>query len=211
LIGADLRWASLAGAIIDDSTELDPKWRRVWEIMAKKDTEEDMNGADFSQSFLEEASLIRKILRDADFEGARLARISFRVSNLERANLRSAKLQGADLYRVNLFQAVMDDETEISPKWRLICQLVTHGGVGEDLSGKDLSGAYLDNVDLRKARFIDTDLSGATLKGADLTDAVLDDVNLDDADLTNAKLTPEQFSRVGRAHKTVAPDGRTLV
>jgi Tol biopolymer transport system component len=72
--------------------------------------------------------------------------------------------------------------------------------------GRDLSSA-----NLRKAAFMDADLSGSKLKGADLQQALFSNVVLEKADFRDADLTDAQFEEMGEIEAVdFNPEGTML-
>ncbi len=65
LRGADLRGANLRGARIDETTQIDDKWRLVWVI-----ANQGAVGWDLTGTYLGDANLTGANLRDADLRGA---------------------------------------------------------------------------------------------------------------------------------------------
>ena len=97
LSGADLRGADLRNTKIDEQTKLDPKWRKVWEIVNRGAEGQDLNGTDLSY-----ANLIFANLKDVRLVQAKLTYSRLNHANLIRANLSDADLRNADLTDVNL-------------------------------------------------------------------------------------------------------------
>jgi hypothetical protein len=95
LRGADLRAANLRGARMDETTQIDDKWRLVWEIVNRGAQGRDLAGTDLSGAYLAGA-------------------------NLREADLCDANLIGADLSGADLRGAVMDETTQIDDRWRLV-------------------------------------------------------------------------------------------
>lgn len=112
LTEANLTRTSLRRAKIDQTTQLDNKWRLVWDIITNGGQDQYFNGADLS--------------------GANLA-----GANLTRANLVEANLIGTDLTRANLswarlLAAKIDQTTQLDKKWRLVWEILTYGGQSRD-------------------------------------------------------------------------------
>ncbi len=124
LLGADLGKANLRGAKIDDSTQIDDKWRLVWQILHRGGAGLDLPGVDLSQ-----AALSRTDLTGANLSGADLHDIDLRGSGLKGANLQNANLTGADLYRAVLSNANLS---------------------GADLTDAVVRGAEMDGVAMPK-------------------------------------------------------------
>ncbi len=123
LRGADLRGAYLIGAYlrntkIDEKTKLDPKWRKVWEIVNQGAKGQDLSDADLSDANLRSADL-----RSADLIGAYLSG----------AYLRSADLSDADLSGANVKNTRFSDNKGISESLKQ--DLITRGAIFEDSPG----------------------------------------------------------------------------
>ncbi len=227
LQGADLRWASLEranlsgadlsaaclqlaslrGAILSPETQIDPKWRLVWEIVNGQANVKNLSEADLRVANLSEANLSRANLSGADLSQA----------NLSQADLRGANLQGSNLRRARLKGALVSAETQMDPKWRLVWEIVNGQADVKNLSeadlrvanlsGADLSGANLSWADLRVANLSEANLSGANLSGADLRGANLDGTDLRGANLKDAKLS-FGWGWFKDLTGTILPDGR---
>ena len=221
LTDADLRFAVLHKSLIDMNTLLDPKWRRVWQIV---------NGQTITKVFTN-ADLSFADLREADLRDANLSRADLTTSALGGADLRGANLTQANLRFAGLRGTLFDTNTIIEAKSRLVWEILIQGAVGRDLHGTNLSSTFLANADLRsvnltnanlnlailfEANLSDANLQNANLSGVDFTDAILtnailNSVNLNSADLTRANLfgaTTNGATFFGATFsQTVMPDG----
>lgn len=239
LRNANLREANLLGALVDQRTKLDDKWRMAWEIVNQGAEGRSLAGADLSGADLRQAKLARADLSDASLVTANLRGADLRGANLEDADLDFAELQGADLTGANLAGVEwafpeLDRTTRIDEKWRLAWEIDSTGLPGADLAGVDLSGANLhggklDGANLAGANLSDAvlfhtylnsaNLSNANLRGASLFDAILVNADLTGADLSNAILVSAELNgaRLDGAiltgarysDKTIWPDGFT--
>jgi uncharacterized protein YjbI with pentapeptide repeats len=180
LAGVNLSGAILSGAEIDNSTQIDDKWRVVWEIVNQGAEGRDLSGKDLAGANLEEADLSGANLERAILSRAILAGVILEEANLmrakydsqtkwpegfdyvnsgaigPRADLSGADLRGANLAGINLSGAILrgaeiDNTTQIDDKWRLVWEIVNIGAQGRDLHGVDLAGANLEVADLRAA------------------------------------------------------------
>ena len=165
----NLNRANFRDALINPTTVISEKWRLVWELVNFGGQGYNLIGADMSDANLSDANLSR--------------------ANLICANLIGADLSRANLSHVNFREALINQTTLISEKWRLVWELVNSGGKGRNLSRADLSEANLSLADLSEANLSLADLSGADLSGADLSHTDLNRTYLSGADLTNADLT----------------------
>jgi uncharacterized protein YjbI with pentapeptide repeats len=132
-----LEGANLRGSIINKETQLDEKWRRVWEIVnpPQANRNRDLNKSDLSFANLQEADLSKAHLEEAHLEGA----------DLSKAHLEEAHLEGAHLKRANFWEAHLK---------------------GADLEGAHLEGADLEGADLGFANLEGANLAATYLKEA---------------------------------------------
>jgi uncharacterized protein YjbI with pentapeptide repeats len=125
---ADLNGANLRRTKIDNTTQIDGKWRLVWKIVNQETTGEDLSkanlsGADLSGANLSKANLREANLNGADLSGADLSGANLRKANLREANLNGADLRGANLELAHLYEAKMDDTTQIDEQWSWVAHV----------------------------------------------------------------------------------------
>jgi uncharacterized protein YjbI with pentapeptide repeats len=205
---ADLRWVDLRGTKLNEATQIDDKWRLVWEIANQGAHDRklsgidligaDLRGADLRGAKLDQANLSGSNLSLTDLSGADLSAANLSETdlsgavlietNLSRAELDGAILSEADLYWANLSEARIDATTHIDHKWQLVWEIVNRGARGQDLNGTDLSGADLRGIDMRWTRLNQANLSGANLSETDLRGANLGGGDLRWSDLRGAKI-----------------------
>jgi len=191
LQGADLRGADLEAAWlgeakfqntnIDDSTNIDERWRLVWRIVNRTQTDKDLHGVNLSYSILADTDLKHYNLCGAIFDKANLVRANLCGSNLQHALLNDTYLSQANMSKVNLSKA----------------KLQYANLDGADLTGANFTETSLSNVNLR----------GANLKGANFTRTYLGDVSLHGANFTQSKLSGAMFNRVKYDLHTKWPRG----
>jgi uncharacterized protein YjbI with pentapeptide repeats len=217
LTEADLKNVSLHETMIDDATELDAKWRLVWEIVNYGAAGRDLYGVDLSQSDLSHANLSQAILSQAILTGTNLSSANLYGADLSGAILTEPDLPGdephnAILDHADLAGVKMDDGTQIERKWRLVWEVVNQGGKSRDLSGADLIAADLHEIDLSGAIMVGARLDGANLRGADLSGADLNGASLRGADLADANLTGANLyeAQLVGAHLPADLGGATL-
>lgn len=182
---ANLRKASLVEAILEDA---------------------DLSGTDFTEADLTLAKLRGAILDETQIDDKwvivwRLVtpRISWEGVSDIMQGYPNADLRGADVSEVDFAWSILkgvliDDTTKIKDKWRLVWELVTHGGQKRDLSGVDLSKAILSEADLSNSNLSGANLSEAQLRRSHLCDANLSDVDLSQTDLNQADLRRANLS-----------------
>jgi uncharacterized protein YjbI with pentapeptide repeats len=167
---ADLRWANLTGtdlnatnlnkvrlhgAVLDQTTQIDAKWRLVWEIATRGASDLDLREADLRRAWLAHADLHGADLTEGDLRGVNLA-----WADLTGAFLREADLRGADLGEANLRGA---DLRGANLNWA-------------NLTGADLTGTQLSAATLYEAEVTPEQLSRAKpLEGAIMPDGTKHD------------------------------------
>jgi uncharacterized protein YjbI with pentapeptide repeats len=104
---ADLRGANLNRANLDDDTQIDAKWRLVWEIVNQGGADRDLSGVNLSDAHLFEVYLHRADLSMANLEGADLRLADLSEACLHQADLSGANLRGADLRWTDLSGAYL--------------------------------------------------------------------------------------------------------
>ena len=95
---ASLRNANLASAYLINTkvyqtTEIDPKWRKVWEIINQGAIGQDLTAIDLSDANLEGANLSGANLEGANLEGATLNKVQFLKTNFSGATLTGACIE----------------------------------------------------------------------------------------------------------------------
>jgi uncharacterized protein YjbI with pentapeptide repeats len=208
LRGADLSYAAFRGALIDDATQIDGRWRAMIDLQtgtrsAQPDANlraTDLRSLNLVDIDLRDADLREADLRQSSLRGASLSGADLRGADLREVDLRGADLRGADLRGARLHSAAVDATTQLDPFWRLVFDLHQQDGVGRDLHGIDFHDVDLRNVDLRDANLRGANLRGADLRGvqlggADLMGAVLDYADVRDLVLHGVKYDPDQLAR----------------
>jgi uncharacterized protein YjbI with pentapeptide repeats len=213
---AALYRADLAGVKLDDTTQLEAKWRLVWELVNRSARARNLSGADLTGADLHAIDLSGANLADARLDGANLQGADLSGADLNGAWLQGADLTGADLAGANLYEAQLVGTRLPADLGRANLRKTALNGAnlwgfslgGLNLSRAELRGANLAEADLHAADLSEAhlegaylwraDLSGANLRGAYLDKAYLWGANLEGADLTGAEL-----------HQTIMPDGAT--
>lgn len=139
---AFLEESNLSEALIDDTTQIDKKWRLVWEIVSQGAKSKDLTGVDLRCANLRKADLRRANLSKADLSGANLIRANLQEADLSEANLSNANLSGAKLTRANLSKA------NLSKAYLNKANLTSANLSGADLRGADLSDTNLRTTNL---------------------------------------------------------------
>lgn len=191
---ADLRLVAFHSTITNNDTVLSEQSRQIRDIV--------INGA-------AGATLTNVDFNFANFKGANLSNANFSGSGLfesilSQCDLRGAKFTSADMRFVFLDGAVLDTNTVIDAKSRLVWQIVNNGAVGQNLRATDLSFVTLIGADFRdtiatnvnfgdslmvRANFGNASLVGANCSSADWTGCVLTNADLIRANFFNAILT----------------------
>ena len=144
LRSANLGGAYLRGALIDEKTKLDDKWRLVWKILNEPFTKRNLRGADLKGVNLRSANLRSANLSSADLIGANLSYANLIGANLIGANLRgvnlsyanliSADLRDADLSYANVENTRFGNNSGIAAKMKQ--DLIQRGAIFEDSPGE---------------------------------------------------------------------------
>jgi uncharacterized protein YjbI with pentapeptide repeats len=113
LRGLDLTGVNWANSLIDDTTQMDEKWRLVWRLVNQPEDGHTLIGADLSGAVLNGASLRNADLRQANLRDAQLYGADLQGANLSGADLRGADLRAVRLHLANMSGAVMDDSTQL--------------------------------------------------------------------------------------------------
>ncbi|MBD2168922.1 pentapeptide repeat-containing protein [Calothrix membranacea FACHB-236] len=149
------------------------------QLLPSGTTDEEQDKIRLVQEIIAQGAIGRD-LSCADLTGTNLEGANLEDADLNCADLRGTNLSDANLNRVSLHDAVIDEATIISDKWRLVWKIVNQASKGRDLRDADLSGANLSNADLIDADLRGADLSGADLSGADLSGVYLHDTVIDE-------------------------------
>jgi uncharacterized protein YjbI with pentapeptide repeats len=100
----DLKGAVLIGTQINELTQIDAKWRQVWEIVNR-----GAGGLGLSQANLSRADLSGADLKGADLSRADLRRATLTDTNLSQANLTGCSIYGISAWKLNLEGAIQTD------------------------------------------------------------------------------------------------------
>jgi uncharacterized protein YjbI with pentapeptide repeats len=180
---ADLRGAEISGANLEGVTLSGAKLQEANLSNAV------LNNAKLRKAKLNNALLNYSCLINTDLQDADLTGVKFNSANLRQAKLNysvlhfvcfvDAELQSTDMShakfkRTNLRNALIDDDTKLSKKMRLIHKINVNGACGEMLDNLDFSEAVLTNANFERASLKNTCFNGADLGGALFKDACLE-------------------------------------
>ncbi|MGK7946497.1 MAG: pentapeptide repeat-containing protein [Microcystaceae cyanobacterium] len=172
LCGANLRGARLQGtnlgdSQIDETTQLDPKWRLIVELVKDGGENRDLRGVDLSNIWLNFDDLIN--LTGANLEGvnlsnSRLYNFEFSNANLKNANLSKSELgylSGACLEGADLSDAELGELFN-----NVIC-------VNTNFSRVNCNDEHInfENANCTGANFQEASLTSGLISGADFTNA----------------------------------------
>jgi uncharacterized protein YjbI with pentapeptide repeats len=184
LTGAEFTPLDLRGVLADGTTVWTNRLRNVWQVSRGPSAPVNLLGLD---------------LRGAVFRGLDLRGKFFNGCQLEGADFSGAQLQGSTFVGADIGRALLDTNTVIDAKWRLVHTLVTQPEMGRLIGAADLAGAYLEEVELGEARARGVILTGANLRGARLAGADLSAGNLAGTDLRGADVRATMFVRANLA------------
>jgi len=201
LTAADLRFMTLHQSLIDSMTLLDPRWKRVWQLVNGKTTTSTFTNLDLSFADLRQAGL-----RSMNFAGS-----DFSSSLLDDADLRGANFTNANLRFVSFRGALLDTNTVIDAKSRLAWEIVTEGAEGRDLHGTNLSSTFLAFANMQNVNLTNANLSLAVMFQTDLRNSNLRNANFGSTDLRQANLlgcVTNGANFIGATFgQTIMPDG----
>jgi len=152
----------------------------------------DLEYADFRGANLKSANLSYSNFRDADFSyghqetGANLQNVDLSGADLDGANLSGTDLRGANLSHASLHNTLVDKNTRLDDKWKVVWTAVNQTERIQSLRNADLRNANLSDinfsgVDMRDADLQNADLSNSNLSKASIKGAVLKNANLNNA------------------------------
>lgn len=167
LYEADLSNAVLYGARIDNKTQIDDKASKTWR----------------SQNNGKQRSLREVDLSWANLSQAELNKVDLRGANLQGANLIGTLMNGSNLRGANLHRTMINDNTQIDEKWKMVWSILN-----ESKKQRILIEADLKRADLREAELNEADLSGSDLSFTKINKANLEKARLCWADLSSAEL-----------------------
>ncbi|WP_272954029.1 pentapeptide repeat-containing protein [Dulcicalothrix desertica] len=128
---------NLSLTIIDDTTKIDEKWRKVWEIVQGRGNKY-LNNIDLSNANLNYADLSNANLEGADLSNTFLfhTNLSYSIligANLSNANLKYANVIGTDFSGANVSNAQFSKNPGISEPIKQ--ELIRRGAIFEDSPG----------------------------------------------------------------------------
>ncbi|MDO8753651.1 MAG: pentapeptide repeat-containing protein, partial [Anaerolineales bacterium] len=185
LRGADLRFAYLEDAWLDSSTQMDAKWRLVWELVTSGGYLRNLAGIDLSEADLSAADLFGTNLAGANLQGSLLYRTNLFGANLNGANLTAVTWNdttcpdgsnsdnNGGTCEAHLESALPRDESFMIRNCLIVLPVNLPNGPFTDCADAELSYADLRQLDLRNALLLGADLTNADLRGADFTGADL--------------------------------------
>ncbi|NES07940.1 MAG: protein kinase [Okeania sp. SIO2F4] len=174
----------------------------------------NLKGANLKNVFLDYANLKGANLEGANLQSARLENANLEGTKLDNANLLAAflldaNLQNTNLKNTNIVQSTIkgtsiNKQTILTPKARLVWQIVNNKYQGLNLKKAKLSDAFLstaklenidfEDADLEKSVVYNTILSGANLKNVNLKNAWFEHATLENTYLQGANLQNTRFA-----------------
>jgi len=154
---------------------------------------QDLRGATFLYSTLDNVDFSNADLQDADLRFATISNTNFHLANLKDTVLSRATILNSDLSNVDSSGANLT-----------LANIDTVNLTGTILRDTNLTGADLSGSDLFKAILKGVDLTGANLSGQDLSGYDLTDVILSGADLTGANITNLKLTKIDLTHANLS-------
>lgn len=213
LHGANLDWAKFKDAIGADQAKLDAKWRIVSKAARRIFPEDLLRGQDMRNANLSGVSLTDRDLGGTDLTGAILDHAWFGGAKIDKRTALSDKwrlvydivnhkadvraLQNADLDNANLRAAYLVDSNLTGARLQGtdLSKAKLDRSVMSEVNAfrADFSGAWLNGVNLEKARLWLCKFSGAQLAPANCTGATFYYCDFRGADLSGANLEGAEF------------------
>ena len=231
LTGADLRGAILQDmqsnftrfhdTTVDPTTIFDRRTLAIWLIVTGIGNNRTFEDVDLTFADLSGGNLVNANLTGLDLSG-----VDFRNANLSGANLTNTILRLIDLRGT-----IIDDNTNLTNKWRVIWDVVNNPRAGRSHIGADFALAFWDGTTFERAnisnanfnlgfmnnvnfesataagtRFTGVDCIGGNFKNADLRNASFANATLEDVTFLGANITGANFTGA-RFINTTMPDG----
>lgn len=124
LVGAKLRGVNCRGSQIDETTQIEPKWRSIWQLVESGGENRDLSGVDLSNVEVDtqnqqiEIYLTGANLENANLKGINLENCNLTDADFSDANLEDANLQGVNLGRVQAGDGLkVNENTRVDPEW----------------------------------------------------------------------------------------------
>jgi uncharacterized protein YjbI with pentapeptide repeats len=113
---ANLVWTGLRGSILSPETQIDNRWKLVYQLVNRDEDNRNLSGADLSGADLSGAYLKDACLKDAYLSHANLSRVNFGGADLSGAHLGdSIGLTEEQLKNVKLCKTILPDGMTLDP------------------------------------------------------------------------------------------------
>ncbi len=188
LTAAVLDFAAFYQVVMDANTVIDANPKLVWQVVNQGPTNFVLTNKDLSLA----------TLTNLNFNGAKLNGADLFGSDMTGSDLRGANFTNADTRFMDFTSTLLDGNTVIDAKSRLVWGILNQPQAGRDLHGTNLSSTFLRGASLLSVNltnsictngfFRNSNLGGANLTQANFTDTVLAGASITNANLTQAKL-----------------------
>jgi uncharacterized protein YjbI with pentapeptide repeats len=140
--------------------------------------------------FLRDWALALASWGGTSFYNLDLSNVNFKNAKLANTDLRARKLYRTCFQGVKGLERARVDSRYLDLENPKVQKLLTQGfSEDKDFSQVNLRGAYLQNTQMRRFNFTDTELTGADLQGADLRGSILVRTQVIGVNFTGANLT----------------------
>jgi uncharacterized protein YjbI with pentapeptide repeats len=183
LSGSDLRGAIIQpddsnftrfhNTTVDPTTVFDRRCLAIWLIVNNRATNRTFSDVDLSFSDLSDGNLQNANLGGIDLSGADFINTDLRGANLTNTILRLLDLRGTK----------MDDNTNITNRWRTIWNIINDPKPDRSHPNSDLSLGF----------WIGATLERADVHNSDFTRGIMDDVNFEGANAAAARFVSVEF------------------
>jgi uncharacterized protein YjbI with pentapeptide repeats len=119
LTNTDLSWCNFRECQIDDATQLENRWRLVWQLINGRASDIQLAGAKLTHADLRKVDLHGRDLTGADFSQTDLREADLRKADLTKAILAQADLRGAKLTDAKVAEGQLQESclTGEGPDW----------------------------------------------------------------------------------------------
>ncbi len=192
LVDSNLNFANFRGAIINETTHLNPKFLLYWQIVNQGLSDADLSKFTFQKAFLNSSNLSNINFRKShfllvDFSSCNLEKVDFLGSKIFKTKLDFSKLIYVDLRntmlnQINLANSYLDKVSLSQAK------LLAINFRNSNLNNIDFHGSALEKIDFQKAHLTNINFKNSSLKQINFTKAILHNVDMSYLDLSKSKI-----------------------
>lgn len=192
LVGSNLNFANFRGAIINETTHLNPQLLLYWQIVNK-----GLSDGDLSKFTFEKANLNYSNLSNINFRQSNFSLVKLSDSNLEKVDFLGSKIfktdfQDSKLIYVDMRNTVLNQVNFVNSYLDKVSlsqsKLIAINFKNSDLNNTDFHGSTLEKIDFHKATLTNINFKNSILKQVNFTEAILHNVDMSYLDLSQSKI-----------------------